>query len=130
MRKTSGSRSISSAMAWPRASRMAIVGMSLLARLTFGGVAALEDVVPRGLRLLLGPGDGVLDRLLGLVVERLELGLGEADAQETLARRDDGVVDLPGLDLFLRPVLRRVAHGVPAVAIREGLYERRASAGS
>src|SRR4051812_48803371 len=106
MRKTFGSRSISSAMAWPSASRIWRTGMSVpLADRVRVGV--LDHVVPGRLGLRVGEGDGLLDRLLGPGLDGVQVLRRDARRLEALPSDEERVVRLPGLDLLLGAVLRR-----------------------
>src|SRR2546428_707937 len=103
MRKTWGSRSISSAIAWPSASLIWMPGIS--AFLTRRRVDVPDDLVPGRLGLRLRERDRVLDPFHRRLVERLELALGDAEREEPPAGEGERVLRLPDLDFFLGAVL-------------------------
>src|SRR5262249_26058702 len=132
MRKTFGSRSISSVMAWFRASRKEITGMI---RSLLGDIWGHRDVfvegVARGRLALLGERDALLDLLLDRLLHAVDRLLVDAAALvEDILVADDGVIPDRRVDLVLEAILARVADRVPLVAVSLGLDEGGAFAGA
>src|SRR5689334_163170 len=130
---TVSSRRISWAMPWATAWRYVVSAMTGRSvppgRAAVGPDLRLDDV-RRRLRPLsrLGLGRGDLRR--GGFVDRVQLGGRDAGGLEPRAVRRDRVACLPRGHLVVRPVLAGIGAGVPAVAVRHGLDERRPVAAS
>src|SRR5262245_59807763 len=132
MRKTRSSRSISSDIAWFKASRYC---RTAILRSLLGDVRGDGDVFEQGLGRWVRGRLGERDRLVAVVLDLLVALLQRllVDPVPLLQKRleqDDGVA-LPGLPgLFLGAVLHRVAHRVAAEPVSFGLDEGRPLAGA
>src|SRR6185369_4214984 len=126
---TVSSRAISWAMPRATAWRYVVSGtIGPPGGATVGPHLGLDD--GRG-RLRAGPREclGLGDLGSRLVVDRVQRGFVDATCNEPRALGGDGVAGLPRLDLLVRPVLAGIGAGVAAVAVGDGLDERRALAG-
>src|SRR4051812_49027956 len=107
IRKTVSSRSISSASAWPTASRE-----------RNSDIQVVVDRLQLRERRLLGDLHGRVDERDRLLVQRIEI-----DIVEALRERLDRVALAPLLDVLVGAVLLGVCHRVALVAVRDGLEQ-------
>lgn len=82
----------------------------------------VREVLVRGRRVI-GELHGVLDLDADVILECVQLGLGEADVEQTLAAAVERIAPLPLLDLVLGAVEARITHRVTAEPVGHDLDE-------
>src|SRR5690606_31853993 len=89
-------------------------------------VHVLVDRLEGRVRALFGEIDGFIDLLLDLVVYLIQrLVVAKLPLEQVALQAKDRIVVFLSFELFFRPVLARIAHGVPAVAIGAHFHQRR-----